>query len=185
MNCSNHAFSVGWLMVSLSGQNSTSCPAFNNTQNQTTSDSNNNIGFNSENQNKSESILEEATKKRLTFSQLMPSFPRTVPMTPIIAFERLFFAVFGQTSPDDINSQRSTRPEWTENLFKIVFGIYMLVSVVVLINLLIAMMSDTYQRIQVRPKFGKVPKSRFLFLSFFSFPLVTTTCVCVRAWACY
>lgn len=101
-------------------------------------------------------------------------------MTPIIAFERLFFAVFGQTSPDDINSQRSTRPEWTENLFKIVFGIYMLVSVVVLINLLIAMMSDTYQRIQVRPEFGKVPKSRFLFLLFFSFPLVTTTCVCVR-----
>ncbi|ETN58244.1 ion channel nompc [Anopheles darlingi] len=42
-----------------------------------------------------------------------------IPMTPIIAFERLFFAVFGQTSPDDINSQRSSRPEWTENLFKI------------------------------------------------------------------
>ncbi|XP_058818348.1 serine/threonine-protein phosphatase 6 regulatory ankyrin repeat subunit A isoform X2 [Topomyia yanbarensis] len=73
-----------------------------------------------------------------------------IPMTPIIAFERLFFAVFGQTSPDDINSQRTTRPEWTENLFKIVFGIYMLVSVVVLINLLIAMMSDTYQRIQAQ-----------------------------------
>jgi hypothetical protein len=70
-------------------------------------------------------------------------------MTPIIAFERLFFAVFGQTSPDDINSQRNSRPEWTENLFKIVYGIYMLVSVIVLINLLIAMMSDTYQRIQV------------------------------------
>lgn len=72
-----------------------------------------------------------------------------VPMTPIIAFERLFFAVFGQTSPDDINSQRQSRPEWTENLFKLVYGIYMLVSVIVLINLLIAMMSDTYQRIQV------------------------------------
>lgn len=70
-------------------------------------------------------------------------------MTPIIAFERLFFAVFGQTSPDDINSQRHLRPDWTENLFKIVYGVYMLVSVVVLINLLIAMMSDTYQRIQV------------------------------------
>lgn len=70
-------------------------------------------------------------------------------MTPVIAFERLFFAVFGQTSPDDINSQRHTRPEWTEILFKLVYGIYMLVSVIVLINLLIAMMSDTYQRIQV------------------------------------
>lgn len=86
-------------------------------------------------------------------------------MTPIIAFERLFFAVFGQTSPDDINSQRNTRPEWTENLFKIVFGIYMLVSVVVLINLLIAMMSDTYQRIQVSRAHG-AKCCPFLFLSF-------------------
>lgn len=42
-----------------------------------------------------------------------------------------------------------SQPEETDYLFKIVFGIYMLVSVVVLINLLIAMMSDTYQRIQV------------------------------------
>lgn len=33
-----------------------------------------------------------------------------------------------------------------------VFGVYMLVSVIVLINLLIAMMSDTYQRIQVPQK---------------------------------
>ena len=81
-------------------------------------------------------------------------------MTPIIAFERLFFAVFGQTSPDDINSVRNSRPEWTENLFKIVYGIYMLVSVIVLINLLIAMMSDTYQRIQVI----------ILSLSFYFFP---------------
>ena len=70
-------------------------------------------------------------------------------MTPSLAFERLFFAVFGQTSPDDINSLRQTGPEWTEILFKFVYGIYMLVSVIVLINLLIAMMSDTYQRIQV------------------------------------
>ena len=33
-------------------------------------------------------------------------------------------------------------------LFQLVFGLYMLVTTVVLINLLIAMMSDTYQRIQ-------------------------------------
>lgn len=65
------------------------------------------------------------------------------------AFEKLFFAVFGQTTPDDLNYVPESRPEWTEGLFKIVFGVYMLVSVVVLINLLIAMMSDTYQRIQV------------------------------------
>lgn len=71
------------------------------------------------------------------------------PMTPFLAFERLFFAVFGQTTTVDINPMRHLRPEWTEVLFKFVFGIYLLVSVVVLINLLIAMMSDTYQRIQV------------------------------------
>ena len=35
-------------------------------------------------------------------------------------------------------------------LFQLVFGLYMLVTTVVLINLLIAMMSDTYQRIQVK-----------------------------------
>lgn len=86
---------------------------------------------------------------KLTINFFVTHVTIIVPMTPIIAFERLFFAVFGQTSPDDINSQRNSRPEWTENLFKLVYGIYMLVSVIVLINLLIAMMSDTYQRIQV------------------------------------
>ncbi|KAK9890744.1 hypothetical protein WA026_012092 [Henosepilachna vigintioctopunctata] len=84
-------------------------------------------------------------------------------MSPLLAFERLFFAVFGQTTWEDviIRPPRNTpaiRPDWTENLFKVVFGIYMLVSVVVLINLLIAMMSDTYQRIQAQSdiewKFG-------------------------------
>ena len=34
-------------------------------------------------------------------------------------------------------------------LFQIVFAIYMLMTTIILINLLIAMMSDTYQRIQV------------------------------------
>lgn len=75
-------------------------------------------------------------------------------MNPIVAFELLFFAVFGQTTTDQTQVDKQppsnkTQPFWTEYLFKIVFGIYMLVSVVVLINLLIAMMSDTYQRIQV------------------------------------
>lgn len=76
-------------------------------------------------------------------------------MNPILSFELLFFAVFGQTTTDQTQIDKMTtntprtQPYWTEYLFKIVFGIYMLVSVVVLINLLIAMMSDTYQRIQV------------------------------------
>lgn len=77
----------------------------------------------------------------------------TVRMHPINSFELLFFAVFGQTTTEQTQVDKiqniSTQPYWVEYLFKIVFGIYMLVSVVVLINLLIAMMSDTYQRIQV------------------------------------
>lgn len=76
-------------------------------------------------------------------------------MNPITSFELLFFAVFGQTTTDQTQVDKiatppvRTQPLWTDYLFKIVFGIYMLVSVIVLINLLIAMMSDTYQRIQV------------------------------------
>lgn len=74
-----------------------------------------------------------------------------VVMNPLLAFELLFFAVFGMTTYDELTTKDKhlLRPPWTDNLFKVVFGIYMLVSVVVLINLLIAMMSDTYQRIQV------------------------------------
>lgn len=73
-------------------------------------------------------------------------------MNPLFSFELLFFAVFGQTTTEQTRVHRNDsniQPGWTNYLFKIVFGIYMLVSVVVLINLLIAMMSDTYQRIQV------------------------------------
>ena len=43
----------------------------------------------------------------------------------------------------------SNNPAGLMYLFQIVFALYMLVTTIVLINLLIAMMSDTYQRIQV------------------------------------
>lgn len=75
---------------------------------------------------------------------------------PIKAFELLFFAIFGQTDVDKLKietyyvTKYNNQPYWTEVLFKIIYGIYMLVSVVVLINLLIAMMTDTYQKIQVK-----------------------------------
>jgi hypothetical protein len=91
-----------------------------------------------------------------------------VRMNPITSFELLFFAVFGQTTTeqtqvDKINGNSTrTQPYWTEYLFKIVFGIYMLVSVVVLINLLIAMMSDTYQRIQVFESIPQISKTHSL-----------------------
>lgn len=69
---------------------------------------------------------------------------------PFEVFELLFFAVFGQTSTEQLQTKTDTESVWVDSLFKMVFGAYMLVSVVVLINLLIAMMTDTYQRIQVR-----------------------------------
>ncbi|KAL6268502.1 hypothetical protein P5V15_001634 [Pogonomyrmex californicus] len=70
-------------------------------------------------------------------------------MFPVLAVELLFFAIFGQTTHEQFKVEK-LQPEWTTVLFKLAFGIYMLVSVVVLINLLIAMMSDTYQRIQAQ-----------------------------------
>lgn len=80
-----------------------------------------------------------------------------VQKNPIEAFELLFFAIFGQTNTLQLRTKdwtvaNSKQPAWTEILFKIMFGAYMLVSVVVLINLLIAMMTDTYQRIQVNDR---------------------------------
>ena len=72
-----------------------------------------------------------------------------VKMTPMLAFEYLFFAVFGQTTHSELKVEVN-QPEWTSSLFKLAFGVYMLVAVIVLINLLIAMMSDTYQRIQAQ-----------------------------------
>ncbi|XP_014234163.1 serine/threonine-protein phosphatase 6 regulatory ankyrin repeat subunit A isoform X2 [Trichogramma pretiosum] len=70
-------------------------------------------------------------------------------MNPMLAFEYLFFAVFGQTTHSELKVEQN-QPEWTSSLFKLAFGVYMLVAVIVLINLLIAMMSDTYQRIQAQ-----------------------------------
>lgn len=75
----------------------------------------------------------------------------TVQMNPFKAVELLFFAIFGQTPWDQFRIIRQNmQPDWTINGFKVLYGFYMLVTVVVLINLLIAMMSDTYQKIQAQ-----------------------------------
>ena len=68
--------------------------------------------------------------------------------TPLDAFERLFFSLFGLQRPEDL-MMNAHLEEWTLGLFKLVFSTYLLMASIVLINLLIAMMSDTYQRIQV------------------------------------
>nr|QDQ16921.1 trpn [Danaus plexippus] len=90
-----------------------------------------------------------------TYSQNVESYRRkqgqTGPMlSPIEAFEKMFFALFGQITISDLNYVSRLRPLWTQNLFKFVFGGYLLMTVVVLVTLLIAMMSDTYQRIQAQ-----------------------------------
>ena len=66
---------------------------------------------------------------------------------PFVMFELLFFALFGSTTAKDLMISELLQG-WTFNVFKLVFASYLLLTVVVLINLLIAMMSDTYQRIQ-------------------------------------
>lgn len=79
-------------------------------------------------------------------------------MTPLDTFELLFFSLFGLVDPDSLPTLYRS-PEWVIILAKIVFGTYMVVTLIVLINLLIAMMSDTYQRIQQQSdtewKFGR------------------------------
>ncbi|XP_016119884.1 short transient receptor potential channel 2-like [Sinocyclocheilus grahami] len=70
----------------------------------------------------------------------------------------LFFALFGLTEPDKIPEVEHS-PAATAVLAKMVFGVYLVVTSIMLINLLIAMMSDTYQRIQAQSdtewKFGR------------------------------
>lgn len=73
-------------------------------------------------------------------------------------FELLFFSLFGLTEMDSLTPQ-GKHPRATHFIAKATFGIYNVITIIVLINLLIAMMSDTYQRIQRQSdtewKFGR------------------------------
>ncbi|CAH1774233.1 unnamed protein product [Owenia fusiformis] len=78
--------------------------------------------------------------------------------SPLDTLELLFFALFGLVEPENLPPINRS-PVWSITLVKAVFGIYLIVTLIVLINLLIAMMSDTYQRIQAQSdtewKFGR------------------------------
>lgn len=67
----------------------------------------------------------------------------------------LFFTLFGLTERKEVTNIKPTE----SGLINLVFGIYLVVTVIVLLNLLIAMMSNTYQRIQdqsdIEWKFGR------------------------------
>ena len=71
--------------------------------------------------------------------------------------ELLFFGLFGLTNQKDFSD--SSSPARIRGWTKVVFGLYNVLIIIVLINLLIAMMSDTYQRLQeqsdVEWKFGR------------------------------
>lgn len=69
--------------------------------------------------------------------------PRTLQGT----FELLFFAIFGLIDPENMPPLNS-HPWWSLYLLKAVVGVYMLITFIVLVNLLIAMMTDTYADIQ-------------------------------------
>lgn len=112
--------------------------------------------------------------------------------------EMLFFALFGLTSHKDVQSEDPGFPSATIPIAKAVFGVYNVLCMIVLINLLIAMMSDTYQRIQTRSdvewKFGRaklirtmeievsqpVPLNLFTFLVNFVRALYKARCNCRR-----
>ncbi|XP_040289762.1 serine/threonine-protein phosphatase 6 regulatory ankyrin repeat subunit A-like [Bufo bufo] len=68
---------------------------------------------------------------------------------PIDITVLLFFSLFGLVEPDCLPSLSRT-PQFTLVIIRFVFGVYLVVTLIVLINLLIAMMSDTYQRIQAQ-----------------------------------
>ena len=50
-------------------------------------------------------------------------------VTPLDAFEMLFFALFGLTQVGELKKE-TAQPSWTPILYKIVFGFYMLVTTV-------------------------------------------------------
>ncbi|VDN37932.1 unnamed protein product [Gongylonema pulchrum] len=78
--------------------------------------------------------------------------------SPEQTLEMLFFSLFGLVEPDTMPPLHLV-PDFAKIILKLIFGIYLLVTLIVLINLLIAMMSDTYQRIQAQSdkewKFGR------------------------------
>uniref|UniRef100_A0A914Z5K9 Ion transport domain-containing protein n=1 Tax=Panagrolaimus superbus TaxID=310955 RepID=A0A914Z5K9_9BILA len=78
--------------------------------------------------------------------------------SPGQTLEMLFFSLFGLVEPDNMPPLHLV-PDFAKIVLKLLFGIYMMVTLIVLINLLIAMMSDTYQRIQAQSdkewKFGR------------------------------
>jgi len=67
--------------------------------------------------------------------------------TPLAIFEMLFFSLFGLIDPQNL-PPLNRNPWWSVALVKAILGISLTITVIMLVNLLIAMMSDTYQEIE-------------------------------------
>ena len=112
-------------------------------------------------------IVGFAAMMATAYKPVDPRIKNTEGVTGIASmFELLFFSLFGLNElsalpePKDVYSpSNATVPSGILTAVKFVFGIYNVIAIIVLINLLIAMMSDTYQRIQresdVQWKFGR------------------------------
>lgn len=78
--------------------------------------------------------------------------------TPIAIFEMLFFSLFGLIDPQNL-PPLNRNPWWSIPLVKAILGVFMIITIIMLINLLIAMMSDTYAEIEGQSdtewKFGR------------------------------
>ena len=90
---------------------------------------------------------------------------RSVRENLVTIFRLLFFSLFGSADSGVLDELTENGPV-ARVLVYFVFGLYSLITIVVLINLLIAMMSDTYQRIQAQSdlewKFGRAKLIRKL-----------------------
>ena len=84
----------------------------------------------------------ELNPENLTQSKLFEVMAAEEGNNPIFMFEVHFFALFGITSYEDVMASQYIEG-WTLYAFKLVFASYLTLSIIVLINLLIAMMSDT------------------------------------------
>ena len=91
------------------------------------------------------------TKRLIHQKKLFINATKTESTHPAKMMEVLFFALFGVTDYDDAQISQFIMP-WSSLLIKFIFAIYLTMSIIVLINLLIAMMSDTYCRIQEQVK---------------------------------
>ncbi|XP_006635908.3 transient receptor potential cation channel, subfamily N, member 1 [Lepisosteus oculatus] len=103
-------------------------------------------------------VYQPVYPEELSFGNTTGNHNSTEIQTPLEISIKLFFALFGLIDPDSMPSLNRS-PAFTGVITHFVFGIYLVVTVIVLVNLLIAMMSDTYQRIQAQSdtewKFGR------------------------------